>query len=99
MRRHKNETRPSSVRQAGDVINSVDVCRKLFDQYDLDATMVPEDVALIFPTEFGKWLADTFGVTIKALQWSAKYMKMKTESLGDALTDIPLRRQHEPHEE
>ena len=38
MRRHKNETRPSSVRQAGDVINSVDVCRKLFDQYDLDGT-------------------------------------------------------------
>ena len=44
----------------------------------MPSTMVPEDVALTFPHEFGKWLTDTFGVTIKTLQWSAKYLKMKT---------------------
>ena len=65
----------------------------------MPSTMVPEDVSLTFPMELKKWLADTFGCTIKAIQWSAKYMKMKTKSLGDVLKDVPLRRLYEPHEE
>ena len=59
----------------------------------MPTTMVPEDVQLTFPTELKSWLADTFGLTIKALQWSAMYMKMSTATLGDVLTDALLRRQ------